>query len=243
MSEHINYPVRLQAFLAKAGLGSRRSCEHLITEGRVTINGAVVNQLGVKVDRDDRVTCDGSDVKPFKPVYIMLNKPAGYLTSNYDPHHTHYAVDLIDIRQKSSLFHVGRLDKESSGLIIYTNDGIFAQQISHPSYEVEKEYVVVTDDTGPIRKFSNVLTGKGLDVGGITYRFKSIDIVDKTVMTIILGEGKNREIRNVLTFAGCSIESLHRIRVGSVELGDLPMGAYRHLSEQEIASIRREVHS
>src|SRR5690554_1378340 len=139
----IDYPVRLQLYLAKSGCGSRRFCETLIEAGRVTVNMKKVTTLGTKVDEDDVVMLDGQTVEPVdQRYYFALNKPRGYVSTNYDPNEQNFARDLIDIPQKNLLFNIGRLDKDSSGLLLFTNDGKLGQMLTHPSYEIEKEYLV-----------------------------------------------------------------------------------------------------
>jgi 23S rRNA pseudouridine2605 synthase len=231
-----NFPIRLQAFLAKSGFGSRRYCEKLITEGKVSLNGRITTELGTKVNQNDTVECCGRDALPNRKVYLALHKPRGYLTSNYDPHHTLFAVDLIDIPEKSSLFHVGRLDKDSSGLIFFTNDGDFAQRVSHPSYEIEKEYEVYVDKPLKFTQVKHALT-KGVSVENITYRFRSVSQISDTCIRVILTEGKNREIRKAFTSLGYTVTALHRIRIDGIVLGTLPSGVYRRLTKNEISSI------
>ena len=233
MNDSISFPIRLQSYLAKCGLGSRRGCEKLITDGLVAINGTIVTELGVKVNGHDTVRCDGKDVYPFRPVYIMLNKPEGFLSSNYDPHYEAYAIDLIDVPEKASLFHVGRLDKESSGLMIYTNDGNLAQKLTHPSFEIEKEYLVETLQTKRFMRHAAELTGGGLEVKGVLYRFRDIKSAGKNLLSVTLTEGKNREIRNVFRYLDCSISRLHRIRIGNLLLGNLSSGSFRMISRDE----------
>lgn len=139
----LEYPIRLQAYMAKSGCGSRRFCETLITAGRVTINTKRVTELGTKVNEEDVVMVDDQLVEPAdRTYYYALYKPRGYVCTNYDPNEKLYARDLIDIADKNLLFHIGRLDKESSGLILFTNDGDVAQKVMHPSREIEKEYLV-----------------------------------------------------------------------------------------------------
>jgi 23S rRNA pseudouridine2605 synthase len=243
MSDIISFPIRLQSYLAKCGLGSRRGCEKLITDGLVEINGQVVTELGVKVNEHDDVRCKNKDVHPFKPVYIMLNKPEGFLASNYDPHYDTYAIDLINVPEKSSLFHVGRLDKESSGLMIYTNDGKLAQKLTHPSFEIEKEYMVETLQAEKFLRNSAMLSGEGLEVEGILYRFKDIKSAGKNLLSVTLTEGKNREIRNVFRYLGCSISRLHRIRIGNLLLGNLETGSFRKISRDEAYALTLGEHT
>ena len=157
---NIEYPIRLNSFLAKSGCGSRRSCESLIQSGRVKVNMQRVTDLATKVQSDDVVMVDDVPVEPVeRAFYYALNKPRGYLCTNWDPNEKLYARDLIDTPARDLLFHVGRLDRDSEGLIIYTNDGDVAQKITHPSTEIEKEYMVRTDRPVQRRDMEEALRG------------------------------------------------------------------------------------
>ncbi|MBO4409439.1 MAG: rRNA pseudouridine synthase [Spirochaetales bacterium] len=229
----IEYPIRLQSYLAKSGMGSRRSCETLISEGRVRVNNKVVTELGTKVDEDDIVYVDDILAEPAeRSYYIALNKPRGYVCTNHDPNETAYARDLIDIPERNLLFNVGRLDKDSQGLIIFTNDGDFANTVMHPSSETEKEYVVRVDRD---------LEKKDLDDayrGLVTpYKIKSYKLISKREVKVVLTEGKNREIRNMFDILGYEVKKLVRIRIGKVELGELQPGQFRRLTSAEIRSL------
>ncbi|MDD2231865.1 MAG: pseudouridine synthase [Sphaerochaetaceae bacterium] len=232
----LDYPVRLQVYLAKSGFGSRRTCENLMTDGRVTVNGKVCMVLGTKVNEDDAVYVDDVLAEPSdKLYYYALNKPVGYVCSNYDPNEERFAVDLIDVPWNNLLFHIGRLDKDSSGLILYTNDGDLANRVMHPSHEVEKEYMVETDTD---------INRKDLDQaakGNVPpYSIKSYELLSKRWVKIILTEGKNREIRNMLGLLGYNVSHLVRTRIGGVELGKMPVGRFRTLSKAEIESLSGE---
>ena len=229
----IEYPIRLQSYLAKSGMGSRRSCETLISEGRVRVNNKVVTELGTKVNEDDIVYVDDILAEPAeRSYYIALNKPRGYVCTNHDPNETAYARDLIDIPERNLLFNVGRLDKDSQGLIIFTNDGDFANTVMHPSSETEKEYVVRVDRD---------LEKKDLDDayrGLVTpYKIKSYKLISKREVKVVLTEGKNREIRNMFDILGYEVKKLVRIRIGKVELGELQPGQFRKLTSAEIRSL------
>ena len=229
----IEYPVRLQVFLAKCGFGSRRSCEGLIQSGRVTVNTKRVTELGTKVLEDDIVYVDDVLAEPAeKDYYFALNKPRGYVCTNYDPNETVYARNLIDIEDRNLLFNVGRLDKDSQGLIFFTNDGDFANLITHPSSETEKEYIVRTDRDILKKDMDNAYRGEIKP-----YHIKSYKLVSKREVHIVLTEGKNREIRNLFDLMGYEVKSLKRIRIGRVELGELPVGMYRKLTGKEIRNL------
>lgn len=234
----LDYPMRLQVYLARSGCGSRRSCEKLITEGRVQINMKTVTELGTKVERSDAVTLDGVPVEPSeKSYYIALNKPKGYVCANSDPYNKLYARDLIDIPDRALLFHVGRLDKDSTGLIIYTNDGELANLVMHPSRGIEKEYIVQTDRTVEKRDLERMVKGVLLPDDPRPYRIRRyVPLTGRTVQ-VVLTEGKNREIRRLFDAFGYEVKNLERIRIGNIELGNLKTGAWRKIPPEEIARL------
>ncbi len=228
MSEQI----RLQVYMAQCGIGSRRHCETCIREGRVTVNG-VTATLGAKVTASDRVYLDRRRLRPeTEKVYLAVNKPPGYLCANSDSRGRPLVLDLLqDVGVR--IFHVGRLDFRSSGLIFYTNDGTFAKIVSHPSSRIEKEYIVEAKD--PIgeeflRKYKRRLTISGEHYHLRKYRYKT---PRKVILTLI--EGKNREIRRVFQHFRVNLKRIHRVRIGCVEARGIPAGGYRMLSRKEIS--------
>ncbi len=230
----IEYPVRLQVYLAKCGVGSRRFCETLIETGRVMVNNKTVREMGVKVEEDDVVQVDMETVEPVdKTYYIALNKPRGYVCTNSDPNEDKYARSLITIRDQHLLYNVGRLDKDSMGLILFTNDGDFAQKVTHPKFEIEKEYVVHTSENINEADLMEAIKGVYIDTK-VPYRIKSFEMQSKTWVKVVLTEGKNREIRKIFSFLGYDVKSLTRIRIGCITLGDLAIGDYRTLTKKEI---------
>lgn len=263
------FPLRLQVFLAKAGVCSRRVAEKLIAQGKVAINGKIITTQGTKVQKLDQVFLEGSCVvlKKQKPLYVLLNKPSGYICSmkgqeikqqkntcdsvydtndgTYDCNSTNdteyytnkrpLAVDLVSPIYKTRLFNVGRLDMFSSGLIIFTNDGNFAKIISHPSSQIEKEYIIDTVETIPKdlpQKFT-----KGIRINGIMYKCKSAAIITPHRMAAVLVEGKNREIRNVFKFTKLTIRRLTRCRIGNIKKDTLQTGKTRLLTQKEVSSL------
>ncbi len=233
------YPIRLQAYMARCGVGSRRACEELIRQGRVMINNRIVREMGVKVGKDDVVQVDTETIEPAEELhYIALNKPRGYVCTNYDPNETRYARDLIDIRDNHLLFNVGRLDKDSNGLIIFTNDGDFANKMMHPRYEVEKEYIVKLDRDVVIDDLNRALKGVYIDIPK-PYRIRRYDLMPRTrqFVRVTLIEGRNREIRKIFSFLGYDVKALTRIRVGCVELDELRPGEWRDLTRDEVAGL------
>ncbi|MFA5467854.1 MAG: pseudouridine synthase [Sphaerochaetaceae bacterium] len=234
------YPIRLQSYLAKSGFGSRRSCEKLIEEGRVTVNLKKVETPGFKVNSDDVVMVDSllaEIVERF--YYYALHKPVGYVSTNWDPKETRYARDLLTVEAKELLFSIGRLDKDSSGLLLFTNDGQSANQIMHPSFGVEKEYVVQTKEILNRSDLEQAIKGLKLERGR-PYRIDRFALKGKRVVNITLIEGKNREIRKIFAHLGYTITKLVRLRIGSIELGDLKVGHYRSVSRGEIKTLLEE---
>jgi 23S rRNA pseudouridine2605 synthase len=225
--------IRLQVFLARCGIGSRRGCETLIRHGRVAVNGAPVTQLGTKVSPGDSVTLDGKVVVPTaKRTYIAIHKPREYLCANSDPQGRPLVSQLFSSAIRARLFHVGRLDYLSTGLILYTDDGEFSKIVSHPRAGIEKEYLVETGkgiDEEFLRQYS-----RGIRVGDQLYRCKSYILRGPHSALITLTEGKNREIRNVFTSRNIRLKRVHRLRVGPITLRGIPPGHFRRLTEREI---------
>jgi len=230
-------PIRLQTYLARAGLASRRAAERLILAGRVAVNGSVVRELGTKVLPGDSVSFDGAPVAAAeRKRYLVLNKPAGYLCSMSDPEGRPLAVDLLKGRVVERVYNVGRLDQWSCGLLLFTNDGDFAAKLVHPAGGIDKEYEFTADLPLDDSFFSSFLDGSTVD--GVVYRALSAERTGPASGRIVLLEGKNREIRRVLEAAGRKALALKRIRIGPILLGDLADGAFRDLSEAELLALR-----
>jgi len=230
--------IRLQLRLARAGITSRRRCEKIITEGRVSVNGKIVRKLGSKVTPDDIVRFDGCLVNEEKrKVYTALHKPSGYLCSDFDPSGRPLARSLIDVAVKERIFHVGRLDYMSSGLIFFTNDGEFSRTLTHPSGRVEKEYIVITKSVIPDDLMERFI--RGITIDGIQYNALHARQMGPRTARIVLIEGKNRELRRVFSSAAVNIKRVHRVRIGSVRVTGIPSGHFRHLKAKEIKSLMK----
>jgi 23S rRNA pseudouridine2605 synthase len=231
--------MRLQLFLARAGLASRRASEEFITSGRVKVNGVVVSVLGSKVEPSDLVEVDDARVKIQERMrYILLHKPTGYLCSMSDPEGRPLAVDLLPDAVTERVYNVGRLDQWSSGIIIFTNDGDFAALLSHPSSRIEKEYEVVTDL--PIPHDFPARFKSGVVIEGQRYRALRVDVTGPNTASVVLVEGRNREIRRVLEVFGLRALSLCRMRIGFLTNAGLPVGAFRDLSPFEVERLYAE---
>ncbi len=234
--------MRLQRYLAQCGIDSRRKCETHIAAGRVKVNGRIVTQQGVTVSAGDLVEFDGHPVRPPQTYcYYVLNKPPGYVCSNSDPEGRPLALDFLPREEGVRLFHVGRLDMYSEGLIIFTNDGEFANSVMHPSREVEKCYRVFTSAPVPDEQLEEFC--RGVVVDGVQYVIETYMRKGPEELELVLKEGKNREIRNLFAHIGVGIRRLIRVRIGPVKIGVLSSGAYRSLTGEERSKLAPELQS
>jgi 23S rRNA pseudouridine2605 synthase len=234
----IDTNIRLQVYLAHAGVASRRSSESLITAGRVSVNGGIVTVLGTKVSPEDKVCLDGQQVFIENRLqYLALNKPPEYICASADTEGRRLAKDLLPSHIKERLYNVGRLDYRSSGLILFTNDGDFAAKVSHPSSGIEKEYFIEASGQIPDAVIDDFTQGCVID--DILYHAESIEKLGRKSIRVVLVEGKNREIRRVFSFFHLHPVVLRRIRIGTVLLGDLAEGTTRPLTKGEIESLMR----
>jgi len=230
--------IRLQKFLSEAGVCSRRKGEAHILAGAVSVNGQVVTTLGAKVDPDsDAVKLNGRPVKPpAAHIYVMLNKPAGVVTSCRH-RGAPVVTDLVDLPQR--LFPVGRLDKDSTGLLLLTNDGRIHHRLSHPSFDHQKEYDVTVQR--PISDEALAAMEKGLPLDGAMTRPARMRRISAKRFRIVLMEGKNRQIRRMVKQVGNRVVQLNRIRVADLTLGRLARGTWRHLSPGETRRLLRRL--
>ena len=233
-SAYAKQQMRLQVFLAKAGIASRRKCEELIREGRVKVNGQLISRMGFKVGKNDLVVCDGRQVKPLlEQHYYALYKPPAVICSHQDERGRRRALDFFPAGIAKGLFNVGRLDYMSEGLIFFTNDGEFARRIAHPSSGIEKEYLLESVDPLPGKMLEAYQAG--LVIKGVKYQLAGFRLVSPSKARLILKTGKNREIRRVCRAFGIRVKRLIRLRIGCVSLGRLKPGSFRKLKSQEIA--------
>lgn len=241
---------RLQKYMARCGVASRRKCEEMILDGKVKVNGINVIELGIKVNPDvDKIEYQNRIITPEKnKVYIMLNKPEGYITSVKDEKGRKTVLDIVNIKER--IFPIGRLDYDSSGLLILTNDGDIYNNIIHPRVELDKKYIAVCQgkfSEHDIHKFS-----KGIDIGGYITSDANLEIISeekltvkadgkeriKSTVEITIHEGKNRQIRRMCSALNHPVESLKRVSIGEIKLGYLKKGQWRHLTEHEINYIK-----
>ena len=226
--------MRLQKYLSTAGFCSRRSGEAYILRGAVTVNDQTVTELGTKVDPDrDTVAVDGQTVRlQGKSVYILLNKPAGFVTSCRHPGER-VVLDLVTVAQR--IFPVGRLDKDSRGLLLLTNDGRIHHRLSHPSFDHEKEYEVTV--AAPIADGALMKMARGMPLMGTRTRPATVRRLTARRFRIVLQEGRNRQIRRMVGKLGHQVIDLKRIRLANLSLGRLVEGTWRHLSPGEVAAL------
>lgn len=231
--------VRLQKVLADAGIASRRASERIITSGRVQVNGRLVAELGTQVDpAQDRVTVDGQAIRTRRKLYLALNKPCGYVCSRHDPEQRPSVGDLLP-KEWTTLYSVGRLDRDSEGLLFLTNDGQFCLRLTHPRYGVRKKYRAEVE--GQLEPRQLGLLTQGIIDEGEALRASKARLVERnrmrSVVELEMTEGKKREVRRLLAGLGLRVNRLQRIQIGPVKLGELPLGKWRTLTESEIKSL------
>jgi len=232
---------RLQKLLARAGLGSRRACEELIRQGRVTVDGQLVTELGYRVDPDRQVVkVDGERIEPEKLVYYLVNKPRGVVCTNRDPAGRPRVLDLLE-RVPQRVFCVGRLDLESEGLILVTNDGELAQRLMHPRYGVPKTYVVQVAGLPSAETLARIRRGVWLVEGKVKPdRLRKLGSHGKsTLLEIVLSEGRNRVVRRIFARMGHKVMRLRRTAIGPIRDAKLKPGQYRRLTPAELAKLKQ----
>jgi len=224
--------MRLNRYLAAAGLGSRRSCDQLISSGAVVINGSRIENLATQVKEEDDVRVNGRQIHTATPVTLLLHKPRGFVVTRSDERGRRTVYDLVP-PEYSTLFHVGRLDKESEGLLLMTNDGALAQRLTHPSHTIEKEYEVTLDKPFDPAHHEKLL--KGFHIEGGRAKFERLRILAPKVIQVTLRQGLKRQIRLMLYAMGYEVERLRRTRIGGLTDYRMPPGACRRLTEKETA--------
>ena len=226
--------MRLNRFLAAAGVGSRRHCDELIAAGRVTINGRVCTNFSAQPAPCDHVKVDGKLLHAERPLHIVMNKPAGFVSTKSDPHARHTIFDLLPPKFPR-LFNVGRLDAQTEGVLILTNDGELAQRLTHPRYKIEKEYQVTLDRPWDPAVAPKLLRGIFLD--GERAVIARLHALTPTRLHVVLRQGINRQIRRMFHAIGYEVKRLVRVRIGTVRLGDIQRGHWRVLTKRELISL------
>ncbi len=231
--------MRLNKFLSNSGIASRRKCDELIKEGKVFVNGKVASELGMQInEKKDKVTAMGKVVKlPSSFVYIKLNKPKGYACTASDEKGRKTIYQLIDTTER--LFSIGRLDYDTEGLILLTNDGDFANRVAHPKFLVEKEYRVTIE--GEIKESELAVLRRGVVIEGTRMPSARVEFLSFdgkfTKLSVVIDEGQNRQIRRMFEAIGKTIKLLKRVRIGQVKLGGLKRGDYKDLTEEELNNL------
>ena len=227
---------RLQKYMARCGVASRRKCEEIILAGKVKVNGMIINELGTKVTLDDIVEYEGKRILPEEnKVYIMLNKPEGVITSAKDEKGRKTILDIVKVEER--VYPIGRLDYDSSGLLLLTNDGDVYNNIIHPRVEIDKKYIA--ECKGIFSKQDIEKFEKGLDIGGYVTAPAKIRIISYiSTVEITIHEGKNRQIRRMCSSLNHEVISLKRVSIGELKLGYLQKGKYRELTKEEVQYIK-----
>lgn len=232
---------RLQKYLANSGVASRRKCEELILQGKVEVNGKVVTKLGTKINQEkDIVKFDGKEVKQVKKmVYILLNKPIGYVTTADDQFGRDTVLDLVKVKER--IVPVGRLDMYTSGALILTNDGDFVYKVTHPKHEIEKTYTVTVK--GIVQNSEVEQLRKGVKIDDYTTKPAKVKILktdtekDISRLEITIHEGKNRQVRKMCEAVNRKVLALHRSKIGGIGVKDIELGKWRYLRENEIQKL------
>ena len=233
---------RLQKVMASCGVASRRKCEDIISAGRVKVNDVVVTELGTKVSRNDKIEVDGILLSRQQHVYYALNKPTGYITAVSDNLGRRTVMDLIDSEtKKTRIFPIGRLDYDTSGLLLLTNDGELSYKLTRSEKEVEKVYQVRVD--GIINQSAVTALIRGIVLDGIKTKPARVEIIsfdkehNSSLIHIGITEGRNRQVRKMCEAVGKKVLSLHRSKIGDINVKDLKLGSWRHLKKSEIENL------
>ena len=231
--------IRLQKYLASAGVASRRKCEELILDGKIEVNGQIITELGTKIDpKKDEVKYNGKIVKSEEEkVYILLNKPIGYVTTAKEQFGRDMVLDLVKVNKR--IVPVGRLDMYTSGALILTNDGEFVNKLTHPSHEIDKTYNVTVKGIVTKEEIENLKKGVLIDDDYITKpaKVKILKIDEEKKISRIqktIHEGKNRQVRKICESIGKKVLALHRCKIGNIDVKSLKLGEWRYLSKKEV---------
>ena len=225
--------IRLQKFMADCGVASRRKCEEIISQGKVKVNGVVVREMGTKVTDNDEVIVNGQLIKKVtKKYYIALNKPVGYITTVSDEFDRPTVMNLVEDEILTRLYPVGRLDFDTEGLLIMTNDGDLTFKLTHPKHVVFKTYVATLNEVPHPKDIERLK--KGVVIDGKKTQQPKVNWLKDNVVEISISEGRNRQVRKMFEAIGYEVVNLQRIAIGNLILGNIPLGRWRHLSNHEI---------
>ena len=232
--------MRLNKFLANSGVASRRKSEKIIEAGRVKINGKIITDLSTRVNKDDIVLVDDEEINLIEDnLYILLNKPIGFTSTVKDPHAKRTVLDLLQLNGRR-LYPVGRLDKDSCGALLISDDGDFTYKLTHPKHDIFKTYFVIVEgitEDKDLKKLENGVVIDGYKTNkAVVEKLQTKD--NKTELNITIGEGRNRQVRKMFQSIGHKVIYLKRISIGEVKLGDLPEGKFRNLTKEELKYFR-----
>lgn len=229
---------RLNKYIANAGVCSRREADQLISDGKITVNNKIITELGYKVHPGDTVKYEGKVLKGEKLQYVLLNKPTDFITTVSDPHNRNTVMALVKTACNERIYPVGRLDRHTTGLLLFTNDGDLAKKLTHPSYRIKKIYQVTLDKPIINQDFDQILAGVPLDDGPATPDEMALVSDDRKVLGIEIHIGRNRIVRRIFEHFGYRVEKLDRVMFGTLTKKNLPRGKFRHLSPQEIIQLK-----
>ncbi|MCS5491260.1 pseudouridine synthase [Algoriphagus limi] len=230
--------IRLNKYIANSGICSRREADELIAQGLVSVNGKVVTELGLKVHRNDRVVYNGKRINPEKPVYLLLNKPKDFITTTEDPMERKTVMNLVENACEERIFPVGRLDRNTTGLLLFTNDGELAAKLSHPSNEIKKIYQVTLDK--PLTKNDEEAIREGLTLEDGPANVDDLQVLslDRKILGLEIHIGRNRIVRRIFAHLGYDVTALDRVLYAGLDKKDLKRGHYRFLSEKEVMRLK-----
>jgi len=230
--------IRLNKFIANAGVCSRRDADLLIKEGKIKVNGKVITSMGYKVTSKDRVSYQGKVLKGEQLVYVLLNKPKDYITTTDDPKQRKTVMSLVQKACKERIVPVGRLDRNTTGLLLFTNDGDLHKKLSHPSHEVRKIYHVHLDQPIKRRDFQSLVSGIELEDGPVMLDAVDIVSADQTELGLQLHSGRNRVVRRIFEYLGYEVIKLDRVMFAGLTKKDLPRGKWRKLTPREVVQLK-----
>ncbi|MCI5840052.1 MAG: pseudouridine synthase [Peptoniphilaceae bacterium] len=226
--------MRLNKYIAHSGICSRRKADELIKKGFVSVNGKIVKDFSSDVNIEDDVKIFGKKIIPENKVYIKLNKPVGFISSNYDPHNKNSVIDLVKVEER--IFPIGRLDKDSHGLILLTNDGEISNKIIHPSKKIDKEYIVKVSRN--LKEYELEKFRSGILIDGKKTSDANIEKINEKLYKVIIHEGMNRQIRKMFKYFNVYVLDLKRIKIGEIKLDNLEEGKFVRLTSKEIKYLR-----
>lgn len=231
--------LRLNKFIANAGVCSRRDADVLIADGKIKVNGTVITEMGYKVKRTDKVVYMGKDLQPESMQYVLLNKPTDFITTMDDPQGRNTVMNLVKTACNERIFPVGRLDRNTTGLLLFTNDGDLAKKLTHPSHQIKKIYQVALDKPLAKEHFNSILNGIPLEDGEAHVTELAILTDDNRNLGIEIHIGKNRIVRRIFEHFGYNVDKLDRVMFGPLTKQNLSRGKWRHLDSKEVMQLKR----